>query len=46
MTEEFLLASYDKYADDLVIIDSGELPGSKKRKKSGAAAGEERTEQG
>jgi formate hydrogenlyase subunit 6/NADH:ubiquinone oxidoreductase subunit I len=35
MTEEFLLASYDKYADNLVIIDSGELPGSKKKKKPG-----------
>ena len=39
MTEEFLLASYDKYAKELIIIDSGELPGSVKRKKpaSGAA---------
>jgi formate hydrogenlyase subunit 6/NADH:ubiquinone oxidoreductase subunit I len=34
MTEEFLLANYDKYADALVIVDSGELPGSKKRRKS------------
>jgi NAD(P)H-quinone oxidoreductase subunit I len=33
MTGEFLLASYDKYADELVVVDSGELPGSKKRKK-------------
>jgi formate hydrogenlyase subunit 6/NADH:ubiquinone oxidoreductase subunit I len=45
MTEEFLLASYDKYADELVIVDSGELPGSKKRKKPGAGAAEEPTEQ-
>jgi hypothetical protein len=45
MTEEFLLANYDKYADELVIVDSGELPGSKKRKKPGAAAAEERPEQ-
>jgi hypothetical protein len=34
MTEEFLLANYDKYADELVVVDSGELPGAKKRKKS------------
>jgi NAD(P)H-quinone oxidoreductase subunit I len=46
MTEEFLLASYDKYADNLVVIDSGELPGSKKKKKSGAEATDEPTEKG
>jgi len=45
MTEEFLLASYDKYADELVIIDSGELPGSKKRKKSDADSSEKPEEQ-
>jgi formate hydrogenlyase subunit 6/NADH:ubiquinone oxidoreductase subunit I len=45
MTEEFLLASYDKYADELVVVDSGELPGSKKRKKPGAQAAEEPAEQ-
>jgi formate hydrogenlyase subunit 6/NADH:ubiquinone oxidoreductase subunit I len=45
MTEEFLLASYDKYADGLVVVDSGELPGSKKRKKTGAGAGEGPAEQ-
>jgi hypothetical protein len=45
MTEEFLLANYDKYADELIIIDSGELPGSKKRKKSDAAASEKPPEQ-
>jgi formate hydrogenlyase subunit 6/NADH:ubiquinone oxidoreductase subunit I len=40
MTEEFLLANYNKYADELVVIDSGELPGAKKRKKSdGEGAG-------
>ena len=44
MTEEFLLASYDKYADELVIIDSGELPGSVKRKKPAAGAAEEPAE--
>jgi formate hydrogenlyase subunit 6/NADH:ubiquinone oxidoreductase subunit I len=41
MTDEFLLASYDKYAGELVIIDSGELPGSKKKKKPGAEASDE-----
>ena len=34
MTEEFLLSNYDKYANELVVVDSGELPGSVKRKKS------------
>jgi formate hydrogenlyase subunit 6/NADH:ubiquinone oxidoreductase subunit I len=33
MTSEFLLASYNKYADELVVIDSGELPGSVKKEK-------------
>jgi formate hydrogenlyase subunit 6/NADH:ubiquinone oxidoreductase subunit I len=46
MTEDFLLASYDKYADSLVIIDSGELPGSKKKKKPEAGAAEQPAEQG
>jgi formate hydrogenlyase subunit 6/NADH:ubiquinone oxidoreductase subunit I len=46
MTEEFLLATYDKDAEGLVIIDSGELPGSKKRKKADAEAAEEPAEQG
>jgi formate hydrogenlyase subunit 6/NADH:ubiquinone oxidoreductase subunit I len=46
MTDEFLLASYDKYADDLVIIDSGELPGSKKKKKPGSEATDEPAETG
>jgi formate hydrogenlyase subunit 6/NADH:ubiquinone oxidoreductase subunit I len=45
MTDEFLLASYDKYADELVVVDSGELPGSKKRKKPGAQAADEPAEQ-
>jgi formate hydrogenlyase subunit 6/NADH:ubiquinone oxidoreductase subunit I len=45
MTEEFLLASYDKDADGLVIVDSGELPGSKKRKKPDAEAAEKSAEQ-
>ena len=34
-TDEFLLAAYDKYADELIIVDSGELPGSVKKKKKG-----------
>ena len=46
MTEEFLLASYDKYADNLVVIDSGELPGSKKKKKVGAEPTDEPAEKG
>ena len=36
MTEEFLLASYDKYADELVVVDSGELPGAEKEPDAGA----------
>jgi formate hydrogenlyase subunit 6/NADH:ubiquinone oxidoreductase subunit I len=31
MTDEFLLASYDKYAGELVVVDSGEPPGSEKK---------------
>jgi formate hydrogenlyase subunit 6/NADH:ubiquinone oxidoreductase subunit I len=46
MTEDFLLASYDKYADSLVVIDSGELPGSKKKKKPEAGAAERPAGQG
>jgi len=38
MTEEFLLSSYDKFADALVVTDSGELPGSVKRKAKSAGA--------
>jgi NADH-quinone oxidoreductase subunit I len=38
MTEEFLLSSYDKYADELIVTDSGELPGSVKRKAKAAGA--------
>jgi formate hydrogenlyase subunit 6/NADH:ubiquinone oxidoreductase subunit I len=45
MTEEFLLANYDKYADEMVIVDSGELPGSKKKKKPDAGAAEKPAEQ-
>jgi formate hydrogenlyase subunit 6/NADH:ubiquinone oxidoreductase subunit I len=45
MTDEFLLSSYDKYADELVVIDSGELPGSKKRKKSDGEGAETTAEQ-
>ena len=41
VTEEFLLASYDKYADELVVVDSGELAGSKKRRKLGGEATQE-----
>jgi formate hydrogenlyase subunit 6/NADH:ubiquinone oxidoreductase subunit I len=45
MTDEFLLANYDKYADALVVVDSGELPGSKKRKKSEGEGTETAAEQ-
>jgi formate hydrogenlyase subunit 6/NADH:ubiquinone oxidoreductase subunit I len=45
MTEEFLLANYDKYANELVVVDSGELPGSVKRKKTTAEAEDKPTEQ-
>ena len=37
MTEEFLLANYDKYANELVVIDSGEPPDSEKKPDAGAA---------
>jgi formate hydrogenlyase subunit 6/NADH:ubiquinone oxidoreductase subunit I len=33
MTEEFLLANYDKYADELIVVDSGKLQGSVKKEK-------------
>ena len=45
MTEEFLLSNDDKYADELVVVDSGELPGSVKRKKPAAGAAEKPAEQ-
>jgi formate hydrogenlyase subunit 6/NADH:ubiquinone oxidoreductase subunit I len=45
MTEEFMLANYDKYTDKLVIIDSGELPGSKKKKKPDAKDADKPSEQ-
>jgi hypothetical protein len=45
MTEEFLLSTYDKYSEELVIIDSGELPGSVKRKKPAGEAAEKTAEQ-
>jgi NADH-quinone oxidoreductase subunit I len=45
MTEEFLLSNDDKYADELVVVDSGELLGSVKRKKPAAGAAEKPPEQ-
>jgi len=45
MTEEFLLSNDDKYADELVIVDSGDLPGSVKRKKLDTGAAEQPAEQ-
>ncbi len=44
MTEEFLLSNYNKYADELVIVDSGEAPGSKQEKKADAGARRESSE--
>ena len=38
MTEGFLLSGYDKYADDLIITDSGELPTSVKKKAKSTGA--------
>lgn len=38
MTEAFLLSSYDKFADELIVTDSGELPTSVKRKAKSAEA--------
>lgn len=45
MTGEFLLATYDKYADELVVVDSGELPGSKKRKRPATDSAERPADQ-
>jgi len=45
MTDEFLLANYNKYADELIVIDSGELPGSKKKEKPTSETTEKPTEQ-
>jgi hypothetical protein len=33
MTDDFLLSNYDKYADELIVEDSGVLPTSIIRKK-------------
>ena len=44
MTDEFLLANYNKNADELVVIDSGELPGSKKKEKPTGETKEEPAE--
>ena len=44
MTDEFLLAAYDKYADELIVVDSGELPDSVKRKKKSAEGEGEQAE--
>jgi formate hydrogenlyase subunit 6/NADH:ubiquinone oxidoreductase subunit I len=40
MTGEFLLANYDKYADELVVVDSGKLQGSVKKEKPATGAAE------
>jgi formate hydrogenlyase subunit 6/NADH:ubiquinone oxidoreductase subunit I len=45
MTDEFLLANYDKYADELVVVDSGKLQGSVKKKKPTTESAEKPAEQ-
>jgi formate hydrogenlyase subunit 6 len=45
MTDEFLLASYDKYADELVVVDSGEIQGSVRKEKPAAEAEEKPAEE-
>ena len=45
MTDEFLLANYDKYADELIVVDSGKLQGSVKREKQATEATEKPGEQ-
>ena len=45
MTDEFLLATYNKYAPELIVIDSGELPGSKKKEKPASETTENPAEQ-
>ncbi|MGQ9546732.1 MAG: 4Fe-4S binding protein [Dehalococcoidia bacterium] len=34
MTDQFLLSSYNKYADELVVVDTGELPASNQSEKA------------
>jgi formate hydrogenlyase subunit 6/NADH:ubiquinone oxidoreductase subunit I len=45
MTDEFLLANSDKYAGELVILDSGKLQGSVKKEKPATEAAEKPSEQ-
>ena len=45
MTDEFLLANSDKYADELVVVDSGEIQGSVRKEKPAAGAEEKPAEQ-
>ena len=45
MTDEFLLANSDKYAGELVVLDSGKLQGSVKKEKPATEAAEKPTEQ-
>ena len=44
MTDEFLLANSDKYADELVVMDSGEIQGSVRKEKPAAGAAEKPAE--
>jgi hypothetical protein len=45
MTGEFLLANDDKYADELIVVDSGELQGSVRKEKPAAEVAEKPAEQ-
>jgi formate hydrogenlyase subunit 6/NADH:ubiquinone oxidoreductase subunit I len=45
MTDEFLLANYDKYADELIVVDSGKLQSSVKKEKQATEATEKPGEQ-
>ena len=45
MTEDFLLANYDKYADDLIVTDSGKVQGGVRKEKPEAGTAGESAEQ-
>ncbi|MFW6102520.1 MAG: 4Fe-4S dicluster domain-containing protein [Chloroflexota bacterium] len=45
MTDEFLLANSDKYAGELIVLDSGNLQGSVKKEKPATEAAERPSEQ-
>lgn len=45
MTEEFLLANYDKFGDDLVVLDSGKVQGGVRKETPEAGVTDEPVEQ-